>query len=274
MMLRDTHKRHGAAFLRAGITTRDSSVDDVLPAISRGLNRDGHRFDLRIHRNAMHRRGGYTCAEVSYSERMGMPEPEDLAALIARHFPDSEVVIDDVFEVGAGTLSVPVVAAGARIPVADPSRVPDGFRHIAGGVFMRADAAGVRWSLERDAASGQFALVRIEDEPAYEAMGELQAAALRKAARPKVGQEVVTPDGSGVMVDRVGDDPIVEVAGRRYRYLQAQVEPKKDPGMPENAFGRDGYNAKRDLQYEEKYYDWLYGPDFAAGMVRDFSPRG
>lgn len=272
MQLSDTHKRFGPAFRRAGITTRDA-VDEVLPAISRGLNREGHRFDLRVHRNATHRREGLTCAEVSYSDRMGFPSPQDLTAVVERHYPGQEVVFDGVKQAGSGVLSVPMRMAGDRIPVSDPSRIPEGFRHVAAGVYIRADAAGVRWSLERDAGSGQFALVRLEDEPEAH-MGELQTIARAKAARPKVGQAVQTPDGTGVMVDRAPDGtPIVEVAGRRYRYLEAQVESKKDPGLPDNAFGSKGYDANRDRKFEKRYYEWLYGPEFADGMVREF-PTG
>lgn len=275
--------KHGPALRAAGIISPRPSESDMFPRIEAALHdAKGYRFDLRLNPSGSHRRDGLNCLEATYNPAMGDPSPEDLQALVAEVLPGKEIVFPEIMRINAqhmrvgdttAWLSVPVQAREDRIVVANASRVPEGFVHVASGIYCKADgsAPGVRWRLEKDAnEGGGMALVRIEDEPS---MGDFERRAMALANRPKIGQPVTTPDGRGVLVARTAEgQPVVNIGGRRFAYHEAQVERVQieDPGAPPN-FKPGEFDPGRERSYSTRFFAEAYGDrPFAEALNSDF----
>lgn len=282
MELAPRHQRLGPRLRAAGIIGSGASFqvgEEFFQNLDAALRPNGFRPDIRVHANRAHRREDvpHTCIDVQYNPQIGVPSPQDLQAAVEHALPgkEADITMTAITDQHHGWLSVPIRHPEDRIVIASASRLPEGFHHVAGGIYCKADAPpGVRWQLERDAESGALALVRVEDEPS---MGDFERQAVAIQSRPVVGDAVVTPDGRGILVARSANgEPVVEISGQRFSYHHAQVQRVEvgDPGSAPS-FKPGEYDGARERAYQRRFYKEVYGDDkFADGLTRDFGGAG
>lgn len=286
------HVRLSNMFARAGLNGRKNGQrgytihdGDFFTGLRAGMRRRGHRLDLKVSR-APYRAAGRVCVDVAFNPGLGDPPFEHLQAAVAREYPDREIVhqgglpVVDVLDESHGVLRVALQMHEERIPVASPDRIPEGFAHIGSGVFRKADGSDHHvWHMERDEA-GKFALVRKVDEHPVtpDDFARIAAAVPATAQRPKVGQEVQVPEGSGRFVAlNAAGHAIIDINGRHFTYHLAQVVPTSvegDPGLPpsQRTEGGGNWNAGKEQAWVKDYYAKMFGNEsFAGELTREYA---
>lgn len=224
--------------------------NDLLTNLKAGLAVRQHRADLQL--ICKNEPVGSFPVIVKFAKILGYPTQKDLTTITAQNFPGHEinwelVDVDDTSQ----TITLMLSPSEEIVHVNSIQDIPKDFESIGSCLYKRAENAdksiyGI-WTLKE--LDGNLALVRNKDE--YEVVANTADVGFKK------GDVVDTPYGLGLFqrYDEIGNG-----------FVQC--------GTTLHLVAKDGifgYDVSKEKTKLYDYFAQIYGPEFAKGLVEDYS---
>lgn len=232
--------------------THTDLAKEFLLTLKAKLARRKYRADLSLVTAAKSTEGSFS-AEVKYNAMLGHPSEDDLLTLVAQSYPTHEInweLID--VDSGAGIVTMMLDPAVEVVPVKDLKSIPPEFTPIGTALYKRAsDTTGKVneiWKLTK--TNNGLALFRNNDD--IEVTAEEDTGF-------KSGDVVKTPNGVGIIkrMDEL-DNAFVQIGNNMHLIGASDLEK---------------YDVDKDRTLLQKYYEQLYGKEFADQLVKSFERK-
>jgi len=228
------------------------ATKEALAAVRSKLRERGYRADMQFAVTA-HQSTGRVNAELRFEPELGHPDEHDLVALVAQEMPDYEIEWETInVDPSMGVIYLNLEPSVEMVPIKSMSDIPSEFVSIGTALYKRASTPSSDsyeiWSLKK--TDNGLALFNTK-ETVVTAEDESQGY--------KSGDVVNTPYGPGKVVrfDDLGN-AFVQI-GKTVRLVA-----EKDMGE---------YSISKEKQKLADFYAQIYGPEYAALLVKEYGEK-